>query len=306
MKKNSSIVVKDNRLIEASYKLDLSEQRLVLLAIVRARENSENITPMTWLDVNAQDYASTYHIACNSAYEALQEAATTLFSRQMTLIGIDPKTGAEGVIQTRWVSSVHYLENSGTVRMQLAPLVVEYISNLETRFTSYKLKLISHLTSNYAIRLYELLSQYRTIGQREIALAELKSLLGATEKSYERIDNFKNKVIEVAIKQINKHTDLLVEYEQMKQGRSVVALSFKMTSQHNPELEPELMVPSKNLMSTTRPITLNTILSLSEQNLLKQAQQQYPTLTKAEVIQMANDKNTDIDLILIELCRQKK
>ena len=36
-------VVKDNALINASYNLDLAEQRLILLAIVEARESGKGI-----------------------------------------------------------------------------------------------------------------------------------------------------------------------------------------------------------------------------------------------------------------------
>ena len=38
--------------------------------------------------------------------------------------------------------------------------------------------------------------------------------------------NFKNRVLEPAIKQINHLTDITVEYEQFKKGRSISGLSF--------------------------------------------------------------------------------
>ena len=39
----TELVVKDNALINASYNLDLVEQRLILLAIVEARESGKGI-----------------------------------------------------------------------------------------------------------------------------------------------------------------------------------------------------------------------------------------------------------------------
>ena len=39
----SELIVKDNALINASYNLDLVEQRLILLAIIEARENGQGI-----------------------------------------------------------------------------------------------------------------------------------------------------------------------------------------------------------------------------------------------------------------------
>ena len=43
----SKLVVKDNALMNASYNLDLVEQRLILLAIIEARSQAKELTPMT-------------------------------------------------------------------------------------------------------------------------------------------------------------------------------------------------------------------------------------------------------------------
>ena len=47
MRLMSKLVVKDNVLMNASYNLDLVEQRLILLAIVEARESERELMPMT-------------------------------------------------------------------------------------------------------------------------------------------------------------------------------------------------------------------------------------------------------------------
>ena len=47
MRLMSKLVVKDNALMNASYNLDLVEQRLILLAIVEARESGRELMPMT-------------------------------------------------------------------------------------------------------------------------------------------------------------------------------------------------------------------------------------------------------------------
>ena len=43
----SELVVKDNALMNASYNLDLVEQRLILLAIVEAENQERELMPMT-------------------------------------------------------------------------------------------------------------------------------------------------------------------------------------------------------------------------------------------------------------------
>ena len=48
------LVVKDNALIDASYNLDLVEQRLILLAIVEARQSGKGINANEPLTVHAE------------------------------------------------------------------------------------------------------------------------------------------------------------------------------------------------------------------------------------------------------------
>jgi plasmid replication initiation protein len=222
------LVEKDNRLIEASYRLDLSEQRLALMAIVQARENMP-ITSDTLLKVSASDYASLCHLEPSSAYRRLKEAADSLFQRWVQLKGIDAITGKPAILKTRWVSSCTYVEKVGLVRLRISPDIIPYITELEARFTSYDLKNVVQMTGTYAIRLYELLVQYKTIGSREFHLDALKELLDANEKPYERLDSFRKKVLNVAVGQINDLTDLEIMCNDKKIGRSVVGFDFSIT-----------------------------------------------------------------------------
>ena len=50
----SKLVVKDNALMNASYNLDLVEQRLILLAIIEARESGKGINANDPLTVHAR------------------------------------------------------------------------------------------------------------------------------------------------------------------------------------------------------------------------------------------------------------
>ena len=70
-------VTKSNDLIEASYKLTLNEQRLVLLAI--ARLDSRKPMPNGKLTIRAVEFAETFAVEPKHAYAALEEAATRLY-----------------------------------------------------------------------------------------------------------------------------------------------------------------------------------------------------------------------------------
>ena len=51
------LVVKDNALIQASFNFSLAEQRLILLAIVEARETGKGIDDKTMLSIHASKYS---------------------------------------------------------------------------------------------------------------------------------------------------------------------------------------------------------------------------------------------------------
>jgi plasmid replication initiation protein len=106
-----------------------------------------------------------------------------------------------------------------------APDLIPYLSQLKGSFTRYELKHIGNMTSTYGIRLYELLMQWKGTGKREIEIEWLKKQF-ELDASYERMDNLKRRVIDPAVKDINKHSNYAVSWEQRKTGRKVTHLTF--------------------------------------------------------------------------------
>jgi plasmid replication initiation protein len=80
----NGLVVKDNALINASYNLEVTEQRLMLLAIINARETGNGITADSKLQIHASDYMKHFNVDKKTAYEALKNAVDNLFNRQFS------------------------------------------------------------------------------------------------------------------------------------------------------------------------------------------------------------------------------
>lgn len=219
------LVVKDNSLINASYSLGLVEQRIILLAIVEARETGQGIDTDTFLEVHAQHYADRFDIDVNNAYAMLAEATLTLFNRQVTYMAYDEKRNKPEKRVVRWVSGISYVEGSGVVKLRFAPEVVPLITRLERNFTSYELEQVKNLNI-YSTRLYEVLICWRSVGKVTITLEELRNKLGLMEE-YSRLEAFKRRVLDPAVKQVNEHTDITTEYEQHKQGRVITGFTFR-------------------------------------------------------------------------------
>ena len=226
--KMSELVVKDNALIEASYTLGLAEQRLILLAIIEARETGEGIDHNSLLRIHAYSYADQFGIDKNNAYEVIKDASKGLFDRYVTYHDKNPKNGADRSFHCRWVDKIGYEKDTGIVYLRFTHDVVPLITRLEEQFTSYELEQVKSLNSGYAIRLYELLIQWRSVGKTPtFELQKFRQQLGVEENKYSRMSDFKKYVLDFAVEQVNKHTDITVKYEQHKKGRTITGFTFK-------------------------------------------------------------------------------
>ena len=248
----SKLVVKDNALMNASYNLDLVEQRLILLAIVEARESGKGINANDPLTVHAESYINQFGVARQTAYQALKDACDDLFARQFSYQEINERGNTENV-RSRWVSEVRYVDAEATVKLIFAPIVIPLITRLEERFTQYEMKQISELSTGYAIRLYELLICWRTTGKTPIIeLADFRQKMGVLDAEYQRMYDLKKYVLEPSLKQINEHTDITASYEQHKKGRTITGFSFKFKQKK--KTEPE--TPKNNDSGVSKPKTV--------------------------------------------------
>ena len=232
----NGLVVKDNALINASYNLELTEQRLIMLAIINARESGQGITADSKLEIHASDYAKLFNVSIDASYKALREAVNNLFNRQFSYTAEYKRTGKTGVVRSRWVSRIFYVDDLALLEITFAPDVVPLVTRLEEHFTSYQAKQVAHLTSKYATRLYELLIAWREVGKvPQIEISEFRNRLGLLDDEYTAMHNFKKRVLEPSIQQINEHTDIKATYEQHKQGRTITGFSFKFKQKQQPK-----------------------------------------------------------------------
>lgn len=227
MNRENRLVVKANSLIDASFNLSLVEQRLMLLAITEARE-LPHLSPETPIEVRAVTYREQYNVDRSESYKQLAEASKQLFNRQFSYI--DTYKNDDAVSVSRWVNEVTYVTDKGVVVLYLNRNVISMISRLEEQFTKYHLMQISDLSSQYSVRLYELMAKYINLGNsRKYPIEEIRGLFGIGINEYKSMSDFKKRVLDLATNEINKKTDITVKYEQFKAGRVITHLLFKIT-----------------------------------------------------------------------------
>lgn len=241
----NELVVKSNKLIQASYRLTLTEQQMVLYAICKAREEQKGLSANEPVSVEAKYFATQFGVDPTNVYRLLKEASLALYERQVVIHDTHPKSGKPRVVKTRWISDAAYVDGAGIVEFTFAPKMIPFITRLEKEFTSYRLEKIGNMTSVHAVRIYELLLQYLTVGRRELGIEELKEMLGIPGE-YKAIKDFKKYVVDVAVRQINEHSDICVGYDQRKAGRTVTHLIF--TIKPRQELKAKATKASKKLV----------------------------------------------------------
>lgn len=221
----TDLVVKSNRLVQALQTLTLSETRLLQLAIVNARETGQGLSTDEPLELSALRYAKAFNVSPDTAYLALIEAEDSLFKRQFTI------TNDDGTLtKSRWIQDANYRKGEGRILVTLTRVVIEHVTKIdgfEQYFTSYHLKKTADFKSVYAVRLYELLMQWKSVGKTPVyELNKFRSQLGIGINEYARMEAFKRRVLDIAIEQINEFSDVIAKYEQHKQGRSISGFSF--------------------------------------------------------------------------------
>ena len=277
----TELVVKDNALINASYNLDLVEQRLILLAIVEARESGKGINANDPLTVHAESYINQFGVHRNTAYQALKDACDDLFARQFSYQSLSEKGNIINH-KSRWVSEVAYIDNEAVVRLIFAPAIVPLITRLEEQFTKYEMQQISNLTSAYAVRLYEILIAWRSTGKTPlITMYDFRQKIGVLETEYKRMYDFKKYVLDIALKQVNEHTDITVKVEQHKTGRSITGFSFsfkqKKSATHSVESkrDPNTLDLFSKITDKQRHLFANKLSELPEMSKYSQGTESY-------------------------------
>lgn len=213
------IVRKAHPIIEAGYRLSLAEQRIILLSL--AELDNRDVT-QSKVTLYAKDYAEKFGIDEKLAYRDIQNASKRLYERSIILKGEDETT------EFRWIESrTKYHKGEGRISFEFSRRVIPYLFELDKRlgYTQYHLLSVSGFNSTYSIRLYELCAKLQGMNNTIVEINELRRILQLDDK-YKEFKFFKRDILKPSINEINKKSDLLIDVEQIKRGRSIVALKF--------------------------------------------------------------------------------
>jgi len=223
MNNKQKIVVQHNQLLQSTYRMGLTEQRILRTCVSSIQRNKTNSRKFI-IDVN--DYNKIF--GTNEGSKSLKLAASKLMQRSVTIdepIEIDGRIWKDGGF-FNFVSSAFF--NGTEMKITLTEEIMAFLENMAGNHTNYVLNDIAQLKSQYSIRFYELFKQHLDLGTRRLEVAEIRKMFNLDEK-YKKTGDFRRRIIEGAIDDINKNSPMNVSFKAKKRGRSIVAYEFTFT-----------------------------------------------------------------------------
>jgi plasmid replication initiation protein len=300
--KKSDLVVTSNKYVEAKYTLGLNEEKVIYCAMLTAREIRTGYDHETFVEVRASDYAELTGLDMKEAYQAMRRTASSLKRRFVIFQEPDPVTGLPSELEVPLVTGIRYVADAGVLRLRFTKEIIPHFTQLvDGHFTSHEIGYLAKLSSVYATRLYRLLHKElwknKTIEFDFEYLREVFQIGG----KYRAIKDFKVRVIDLAITQINEHTELTVSYENIKLGRTVVGLEFTVKEKASVVVE----APKKQKTKPTAPNKSISAFSGLERQIFMKLQHDFDFMTEEYVRSIMDKWGLDDAVIAMHKLRKE-
>lgn len=227
-------VVMANDLIKGKQEMTLQEARVIRLLVTQVVKEDKDLKTYT---CRIQDLAKFLGIDSSNLYRDIFEFCNGLLGKKVRIYTGNPKQPWD-IFQ--WVQLARY-DGNGTLTLMLSEQIKPFVIELNSYFTKYQLGNVLAMQSYYAIRLYELIKCQDGITREEkdfheFSITYLREYF-CCENKYKKIIDFKRKVIETAINEINDKTDMRLVVEYMKTGRAITSVRFYIHANHHPAEE---------------------------------------------------------------------
>jgi plasmid replication initiation protein len=226
-----------NALTNARYEYSELQLDLFFFLVSKLRKEQKN----TVYELNIRELSELTGKKYNASY--LHKATADMGSRVFEVF-------TEKTYEQLWMfQRVKYLLGQGIIEIKLTEDILPYLFDLKENFTSYELASALRLTSKYAKRIYQLCSQWKDKGEtKKYDLQDFKKMLGLLDEKgngkIKQIGQLREKVLDVAVKQINEHTELHISYSLEKKIRTFKNIVFTVKPQALAETIPFDLVPN--------------------------------------------------------------
>ncbi|MBD7913461.1 MULTISPECIES: replication initiation protein [Clostridium] len=242
------LVTKANTLITSNYDLSLEEQRVILTLASTVQPNDEDFKPY---EFSIKEFMELLGVESKSKYSVIPKITKELMQKVLEI------KQENKITQVAWLSSAEYEKGTGIIELEFSPKLKPFMLGLKEFYTSYRLKNVLELKGKYSIRMYEILKSNEFKKIAVIEVDELRKILKADKGSYLIYQNFKNRIICQAQKELKNLTDIYFEFEEVKTGRKVTSLKFYIKP--NKKVEDPKVKQVKNEIAIDKETPLDTI-----------------------------------------------
>lgn len=228
------IVKKHNELIRSKINVNSQTAGKILACLVACiRQNDIQFKEL--YSLNIKEYLSDEGAQRKYIREACRELATATVETEYP----DPDNPDDFIFHVMpFFTSIKY--RKGNVQAKFNPEMSGFLLELKACFTQYNLLDYLKLPSSYSQRIFELLMSWKYQPEVILTVADLHKILDTPVSFRADFKAFRVRVLEKAQKDIQKHTTLRFEWEQIKAGRSVKAIRFLFAPRRKALAEAEI------------------------------------------------------------------
>jgi len=242
---DNNSITKSNALIEAGYRLSLTEMQIVLYGISLINPIAKDFPLKYRIDI--KHFAGLFNRDHGDIYGEVKKAILSKFWER----DFSYKDEKGNIVTNRWLTQIKHQDKTGYLEIKFSEEVQPYLHQLKKYFTTYYIDHISSFKSIYSVRFYEMSVMHLKKSKQEkcsfaLEIEEIRNRL-ELENKYKRFHDIKIRILEPAKKEINKYSDIRFNYKIVKLGRSAHEIEFVISKKlkKQPDLPQPKYAPPK-------------------------------------------------------------
>jgi plasmid replication initiation protein len=230
MVKESKLVKKGNQLIESKYKLSLTESKILAYLISQIQPRDVDLKEY---EMSVQLLSEMCNLPKSKVYSTIKDVVDKMQSRIVKIYSDDG-----GWVNFNFFSVSSWVPAKEKFTFEIHKKLKPFLIDLKSNYTQYSLVYALRFSSSYSNRIYELCLKRLKETKRnhisfELTVDLFKEFLGIPDK-YKQFSSLRQRVIDMAVPEINKITDIRVRISPIKKSRAVHSLLFEVeTSEDN-------------------------------------------------------------------------
>lgn len=238
--------------------LPVPAQRLFLAMLANINEDTKD-EDNTFI-ISGKDIADIAGISPNVVGQQLEDMSVKADVLRQYTLAIPEDDG--NILRTGLISSTKYLKGQRAIRVSVDKFLMPHLKKMREQFAiSYMASGPMKFRSEYSIRLFEIMNYYLSEGGHYFPIKELRSIFNIPDGKVTKTSVLNQKVVGPAMRDINTFTNLRVEVQYKKEGRTIVGYYFTVkdinpitieeVKNHDEEFITMLLSPPYNFNKST-------------------------------------------------------